>query len=382
VPPFRILRLADHLSYGGVIHGPARMFLNTLPRFDPERFRVTLCMLRPRDTVTPLFERRGIRILHLGRHKFDPRTLGDVVRVTRAEGSDLIHAAGYGSCNFGRLAGLALGLPVILHAHDVDQNYPWYQQAVDRLLRRTAVRTLAVSEAVREACVRNRGIPPGTVVVLPNAVDLEDFSPRPREAAEGAAVRLGVPADAPVVGVVARLRKEKGIDTLLDAMPRVLEACPAAWLVLVGDGPQRGALEAQARRLGVAGRVVFAGYQERVPEVMAAFAVKVLPSPVEPFGNVILEAMAMGKPVVASDAGGAREILEQGRTGLLVPPSDPAALADAIVGLLRDPAARRRIGAAALEASRAYGLDAYVERLSAIYEEVLGASSRRRKAAA
>ena len=142
-----------------------------------------------------------------------------------------------------------------------------------------------------------------------------------------------------IVGVVARLEPEKGHPTLLEAWPVVLRAVPDAYLLIVGEGSRRDALEAQARELRIAHRVVFTGRRDDVPAVTAALDVAVLPSYREAQGLTILEAMALSRPVVASNVGGIPEMIEDGVTGLLVPPHDADALAAAIVRLLTGPPA-------------------------------------------
>jgi glycosyltransferase involved in cell wall biosynthesis len=136
--------------------------------------------------------------------------------------------------------------------------------------------------------------------------------------------------------VVARLEPEKGHPTLLEAWPAVLSRCPEAYLLLVGEGSRHEALEAQARELRIAHRVVFTGRRDDVPAVTAALDVAVLPSYREAQGLSILEAMALSRPVVASAVGGIPEVIEDGVSGLLVPPHDAAALAAAISRLLSD----------------------------------------------
>jgi len=142
--------------------------------------------------------------------------------------------------------------------------------------------------------------------------------------------------DSPIVGVVARLEPEKGHPTLLEAWPAVIAAVPKAHLLIVGEGSQREALEAQVKALGIGKSVTFTGRRDDVPAVTAALDVAVLPSYREAQGLSILEAMALSRPVVASAVGGIPEMIEHGRTGLLVPPREPAALAAAIVRLLTD----------------------------------------------
>jgi glycosyltransferase involved in cell wall biosynthesis len=145
-----------------------------------------------------------------------------------------------------------------------------------------------------------------------------------------------IPESSPIVGVVARLEAEKGHRTLLTAWPLVVAAHPEAWLLVVGEGSERDSLEAQAASLGISEQVVFTGRREDVPAVTAALDVAVLPSYREAQGLSVLEAMALSRPVVASNVGGIPEMIDDGVSGLLVPPGDPEALAAAIVRLLSD----------------------------------------------
>jgi glycosyltransferase involved in cell wall biosynthesis len=146
----------------------------------------------------------------------------------------------------------------------------------------------------------------------------------------------GLPPEGPMVGVVARLEPEKGHPTLLEAWPLVLAEYPTATLFIIGEGSRRVALEAQAADLGIAGSVVFTDRRDDVPAVTKALDVAVLPSYREAQGLTILEAMALSRPVVASNVGGIPEMIEDGVTGLLVPPHDAPALGAAITRLLRD----------------------------------------------
>lgn len=212
-------------------------------------------------------------------------------------------------------------------------------------------RLIAVSRAiVRKLEAEGRRGPP--VELIYNGVDLDRYNNQ--EACCTLPEEYGFAPGTRMVGVIARLEPEKGHATLLEAWPTVLARVPEARLLVVGEGSRREALEVQARALGLAGAdcegdacvgtrrarpgatVIFTGRREDVPAVTAALDVAVLPSYREAQGMVILEAMALGRPVVATNVGGIPEMVEDGRTGLLVPPHDPEALAAAIVRLLED----------------------------------------------
>jgi glycosyltransferase involved in cell wall biosynthesis len=165
----------------------------------------------------------------------------------------------------------------------------------------------------------------------------------------------------------------KGQTFLLRAWPAVLEGEPRALLLLAGDGPDEGALTAQAAALGLGRSVRFLGFRQDVPSLLACAEVLVLPSLNEGFGMVLVEAMAMGKPVVASAVGGVPEVVLDGQAGLLIPPADPRALAAAILRLLADPRAARRMGEAGRERAReSFSRKAFLQAHRDLYGELLG----------
>jgi glycosyltransferase involved in cell wall biosynthesis len=194
-------------------------------------------------------------------------------------------------------------------------------------------RLIAVSQAM-VGKIRDEGRDTIPVDLIYNGVDLERYDHQ--EPCCTLHEEYGMEPGSQIVGVVARLEPEKGHPTLLEAWPLVLHAVPDAYLLVIGEGSQREALEEQARALRIAHRVVFTGRRDDVPAVTAALDVAVLPSYREAQGLTILEALALSRPVVASNVGGIPEVIENGVTGLLVPPHDAPALAAAIVRLLTD----------------------------------------------
>jgi glycosyltransferase involved in cell wall biosynthesis len=192
---------------------------------------------------------------------------------------------------------------------------------------------IVVSRAIEQkiADEGRRGVP---ISLVYNGVDLQRYNHQ--QPCCTLHEEYEIDAEAPIVGVVARLEAEKGHRTLLEAWPLVLAAVPSAWLLIVGEGSEQDSLEAQAELAGISGRVVFTGRREDVPAVTAALDISVLPSYREAQGLSVLEAMALSRPVVASAVGGIPEMIEDGVSGLLVPPHDCEALAAAIVRLLTD----------------------------------------------
>ena len=200
-------------------------------------------------------------------------------------------------------------------------------------------RILAISEAVRQAMLDRGEAPEGKITVVSNGIS----APEP---ADPAATRraLGIAADTPLVVCAARLEREKDIASLISAIGIVRNTVPDVRCLVAGAGSEKAALEAQVERLNLPGAVTLLGFRADATALMAAADLFVLPSLAEPFGLVLLEAMALGRPVVATRAGGPLEIVVDGETGLLVPPSSPEALAAAMERLIAGPAARRRLG--------------------------------------
>jgi len=231
-------------------------------------------------------------------------------------------------------------------------------------------RILAISEAVRAAMIARKEVPEAKITVIPNGISAPDAGLRERAAATRQS--LGVAADAPLVVCAARLEAEKDVGSLVTAMDKVRASAPAARCLIAGQGSLRPALEQQIQGLGLGDVVRLLGFRADALALIAAADLFVLPSLAEPFGLALLEAMALGRPVIATRAGGPLEIVEAGVTGLLVPPASPGALAEAIRRLLSDPAAARHLG----ETGRArFAAKFTAERMAratlAVYEETV-----------
>ena len=211
-----------------------------------------------------------------------------------------------------------------------------------RVANRLADCVTAPAESVRRHVHAVERCRPKKIVVIPNGVDLERF--RGVQPASTAALEL--PGPGPILGSVGRLSPKKGQATLLEAAALVLRRRPDVTFVLVGDGPQRAELGAHAERLGLDGRLRFLGLVEDPIPLLPRMDIFVLPSHMEGMSNALLEAMAAGRPVVATNVGGNAEVVQDGVTGLLVPPRDPQRLAEALLTLLDDPARAAAMGAA------------------------------------
>lgn len=283
--------------------------------------------------------------------------------LARATGARILHANGSRVMAYAGLAGRRAGLPVIWHVRIADRDL-----LLDRLLAVLARAIIVNSRAV----ARRFDWTPYKVRCIPNGVDLVRVTPRP--ASSALRTSLGLPEGARVIASVGRFVAFKGYDHLLEAARLVHQAAPDVHWLLVGDGELRGELESYCRRLGLEPQVHFTGWRGDVPDLLALCDVFVLPSLGEPFGRVLIEAMAMARAVVATDAGGVPEIVIHGETGLLVPPAQPKPLAEAVLGLLEDPARAACLGAAGRRrAEGSFSLTRHVAAVEALYAELAGA---------
>jgi glycosyltransferase involved in cell wall biosynthesis len=364
-----VLQVCDHLGWeGSRMHGVKRLFGWMIPRFDPGRFKVSLVSLRRKDLSEETLETQGVDITYLHRSKFDPLTLPALLRVIDRKHIDVLHLHGYGATTFGRMAAALRGIPAILHEHANLTTTPWFQKVADRLLEPCTDIALAVSKSTADFVIDARLMPPSKVKVVYLGVPLEEFS-RERSTAEIARARhdLGVGADEFAVGTITRLHESKGNSVLVDAAARVVRERPQARFFLVGEGPLLVDLEAQAARLGLGDRFVFAGFRRDVAATLSAFDLSVFPSLWEGTPLTGFEALAMGKPIVATDADGLLDILTAGHDAVIVPRRDAAALADKIVWAIDRPEERARLGAAARTTGRQYDIGAFVRKMERLY---------------
>jgi glycosyltransferase involved in cell wall biosynthesis len=367
--PLNVLQVCDHLGWDGSrMHGVKRLFAWMIPRFDKARFNVSLVSLRKRDVSEETLDALGIEIEYLHRSKFDPATLPALLKIIDRRQVDVLHLHGYGATTFGRLAGAIRGIPTILHEHANLTDTPWFQKVADRVLEPYTDLAIAVSESTAEFVRHARHVRPERVKVVYLGAPLDEFGAR-RTAGEIEAARagLGIAPGEFAVGTITRLHESKGNSYLVDAAATVLAERPTARFYVVGEGPLRPALEAQAQAHGLGDRFVFVGFARDVAAVLSAFDLSVFPSLWEGTPLTVFEALAMGKPIVATDADGLLDVLRADDTARIVPRRDAAALAAAIIWMIDHPDERARFAASAAVAGRQFGIDAFVRKMERLY---------------
>jgi L-malate glycosyltransferase len=305
-------------------------------------------------------------------------------RNLRRQGIQILHTYGFYPNVFAIPTARFAGVPVIIGSvRDIGDIWTPWQHKVQKVCLRMADHTIVNAEAIKKDLLQ-RGYRADRVTVIPNGIDFEPFLvPHTGETVRR---ELNIPADAPVVGVLARLTKIKGHEYFLQAAALVAARVPNVRFLIVGDTnihqEYREELKRLAARLGIQDRVVFTGFRLDVPELLAALSVSVLSSlGLEGLSNSLLESMAAGLPVVATRVGGSPEIVEDGVSGLLVPPADAEAMASAICRLLEDKTLAMNLGQAGrrLILSR-YSLDRAVATTERLYRDLLRHTRSRRRA--
>ena len=339
--PLRVMFMQTDMRIGGA----EMLTANIMRRMDRERFAPELCCLKGRGELGDALANE-IPVHHdLLRSKYDLRVWPRLTRLLREREVDAVITVGAGDKMFwGRLAARRVGVPVILSAlHST--GWPDGVGRLNRMLTPITDSFIAVAESHGRFLAKNLGIDAHRVTVISNGVDTQRFSPRP----DVATIRreFGIGPTAPVVGIVAALRPEKNHYLFLEMASRVVQQIPTARFLIVGDGPCRAALEQRAKELGITEQIIFTGSRAEVPSLLAAMDVFALTSHIEANPLSILEAMSVGRPVVATNVGSIHEAVAEGQTGHLVTPGDAYQFADRVLRLLNAPLRAHAMGTVA-----------------------------------
>lgn len=378
-PAIRSLVLISGLATGGAERVTVS-FLRRLTGTETEALACTVTARHDGPLAAELSVAGVIRHDLCARRLADPAALLRLVHLLRRERFDLVHAHGQDASILGAGARFFTSVPLIITRHVLDEpSANWRQSMRARLALVAAHRAdaiVAVSTEAAERLVEIGRLPHTAIRVIPNGIELERFK-GPEITARGAQVRreLGFGPDDRFVLVPAVLRAGKGHEVLLAALPAIRARVPSARVVFSGSGEREAALRLQAKPHGNA--VLFLGAREDIPELLSACDLVVLPSLAEALPTALMEAAAVGRPVVATRVGGTADLVEDGRTGLLVPAGGPAELADAMVALLTNAARARAFGEAARRrAHERFGIDLQVRRTLALWSEVVTGACR------
>lgn len=374
--PLRVLELRTVRGTGG---GPEKTILLGTARTDPERYAVTVCYVRDeRDPVFAIDQKaRDLAVDYLEvreRSSFDPRIWRKLVEIVRERQIDIVHAHDYKTDILAWLLGRRTGVIPLATAHGWTGHSPRERRLyypADRWVLARFPHVIAVSSDIREV-LRRAGADPARVTVVLNGIDPDAFRRTP-QAVPQARAAFGVTSGDLVFGAVGRLEPQKEFATLISSFAPIAAAHPSARLLIAGDGSLRAALDDGIRGQGLTGRVRLLGHVADVPLLHHALDVFVQASSYEGTPNAVLEAMALGTPIVATDAGGTAELARDGAEALIVPSRDGRALTAAMTHVVerreaaaaRATAARRRVETTLSFAQRQQHVERIYDRLAA-----------------
>ena len=372
VPPrqsrrVRVMYLIWSLDLGGA----EQVVMNLAKKLDRQKFKAVVCCLNEKGRYAPLLEKEGIKVFELHKKpKFDLFLIFKLVGLIKQEKIDLLHTHLFSSNLWGRIAADIANIPVVSTEHNVDTWKGKFHFFLDRLLVNKNKRIIFVSEKVKEF-YEEKGLQlDGKAKVLYNGIDTSHFTVSNRSS--NVREKFGISRDAQVLGIVGRLVPQKAHVDFIEAVQQLKQRGKNVAGLIVGDGPLRKELEERVKKNGLESSIIFAGFSNDMTEFYQAMDVFVLCSLREGFPMTILEAMASGVPVVATNVGGVSECVTDGEHGLLVAPENPTALAEAISKIFEDSLLKERLIQNALRRVRDhFNIETMTAEHEQIYREVL-----------
>jgi glycosyltransferase involved in cell wall biosynthesis len=364
----KIVHLITSLEVGGAQHG----MLLGLPRFDSNKYQHIICSIMDRMQMAPQFRTAGIEVVSLGlRKKTDFLVAQRLVSLLRHQRPDILHTYLLHGNILGRIAGRLAGVPAIIGSErTIGQARRWGRLAT----KLTNPLTNAVevnSELGGKAIEIDLGVPRDKVEVVRSGLDLEAFVNATRRAEIRTELHLN--DDQHLVVYVGRLRPVKGVEYGIKAFASAVSQRPNIHLALAGEGEQFDHLKNLANELNVHEKVTFLGVRNDLPDLLSAADSILMPSLNEGFPRTAIEAMAAGKPIIATNVGGTPEAIIDGETGILVPSKDIESMTSALVNMVDNPEYQVQLGTAGRKrAVQNYSVENYVSRLDDLYRQLLG----------
>lgn len=382
----KVLRIMDRLNTGGPAIHAVLLTKHMNPGGSAPHWTTVLVAGQVGEnegSMEWLAEREGVRFLSvpsLGRELHplkDLSTFWSLLQIIRAERPDVVHTHKSKAGTLGRLAARLCGVPVIVHTFHGHVLHGYFSEAkskVFRLIERAMAvlshRIIAVSPKVKEDLIRHGVAGAEKIGVVYLGLDLKRFEQAARNAG-GLRAELGLTPQTPLIGLVARLVPIKNVPLFLEAAKLILAERPDARFVVAGDGELRAELEALAGSLGIAEKVSFLGFRSDLERIYPDLDVLCLTSDNEGSPVSLIEGLAAGCAAVSTDVGGVTDVLEDGKCGALVPRGDAAALARAVLELVKNPAKRAALGEAGRLSARRFSIERLVVDLDNLYKSLL-----------
>lgn len=330
------------------VGGTERHIINLANHIDRDKFNLVICCLHELGSIGKHFaSTNNETMVHAGlmRNKYDLFGVYRIYQIIKKEGIQVLYTINTPLTQvWGTVLAKLSGIEAFITRVTITQ--PLYHEErrkiVNRLLLPFVSKVIAQADIHKEYMVEKDGIERDKIAVVYNGVDLDKFS----EQVNVAEVKetLGIGSGAPVIGIVARLSAEKGHPVFLMAAKEIVKEFPDTHFLIVGDGTERGKLEDMARELNIVSNVIFLGARSDIPRILATFDIAVLSSNIETVSNSILEYMAAAKPVIATNAGSTANLVDEGKTGFIIPCGDYNALAATALKMLRDIPGAREMG--------------------------------------
>jgi glycosyltransferase involved in cell wall biosynthesis len=339
-----------HIYQNSKIGGVQQQLLSLLKAYSREMFNPIFCCLGPKEEIGKEIEGTKIEFIPLNKlryNRFSPGIVLELYRLMKKKQIHVVRTHRYRSNLYGRLAAFLAGVPVIIAS--VHDNYRTdkrpQRRIMNRILSKITDKIVAVSENVKEDIIRYDSIDPSKIEVIPNGIDVERFNPEKNTA--DIRKEFSLEQDDIVIGFIGRIVPAKGLEYLLNALPYLKEEFKSIKLLIVGEGSLVEELKARAKKNNIFDNILFTGRRRDIPDILASINIFVMPSIAEGLPNALLEAMAMGKPIVTTEVGGIPEIVKNGFNGLLVPPRDTLSLSKAIKELISNDRLAAKLGQAA-----------------------------------
>lgn len=355
------------------VGGVENQLLSILRNYDKSKLSPLVCSLSDKGQIGEEIERDGIEVVCLNKlgHRFDWSIVKDICRLIKEHNIKVVRTHQYHANLYGRLAAHKAEVPcVVASIHNTyTRDKKFHRRLINRFLARFTDRIIAVSGKVRDDILMYDHISPDKVEVIHNGVDIDIFSNQDGKVKRS---EFGIPEDTVVIGNVGRLAEAKGQRYLLEALAVLKDKFPMIRLLIAGDGPLMKELKGYAETLGIKQNVLFLGMRRDIPALLSVMDIFVLPSLWEGLPNALLEAMAGSRPIIAADIPAFREIIDSKDVGILIPPGDSAALAEALSLLLEERSLRETMGRNAKQRCLSlFDIKAVVGAYTGLFEAIL-----------